>query len=818
MHYTASEIHSIVKGQLYGNAEKICEQICIDSRHTDPHKLELFVALRTKKNNGHLYLNDAANKGISVFLVSELPQKISQNHTYILVNDTLEALQTLAAYHRLQFDIPVIGITGSNGKTIIKEWLYQLLSQHMQVCANPNSYNSQIGVALSVLRLNQNHQIAIFEAGISQTNEMEQLQKMIQPSIGIISNIGSAHDEGFKSKEEKLKEKLILFRNCKELIYCKDHTLIDIAVQNTPIKSITWTKQNHTHATFHYILSSLGKSTQIQFNGFTISVPFNDEASLENIGHCISLLNTLNISIDQVKTQMEHLQSLSNRLEVKKGINGNTIINDSYSNDTVSLNLALQFQNKNNILKQKKVLILSDLLQSGQDKEVTYSEVAQLIHQSEVDILIGIGNALSDYAERFQVKEKIFFQNTDRFLNSFNYKQYYHHSILIKGARSFRFEKIDLALQQKVHETVLEVKLNAFIHNLNFYRGLLKPTTKIMAMVKAFAYGSGNVELANLLQNQKLDYLAVAFADEGVELRQAGIYLPIMVMNPDSHSLETLIEYQLEPEIYSFKLLQEWIELKKNRIPINNGISSVPAIHLKLDTGMHRLGFELQDIDQLIQTLKYEQLSIASIFSHLAASDNPEHDAFTKQQIDVFKHLAEKISIGLQQKPLLHIANTSGIMRHSASHLEMVRLGIGLYGVGNQEQSSLELAGKLSTVISQIKHISVGETVGYNRYGKADKKIKIATIPIGYADGFSRLLSRGKGKVYIHGQAAPIIGNICMDMCMVDITAIDCEEGDRAVIYETIDQLNQLAQDSQTIPYEILTNVSARVKRVYVNE
>jgi Alr-MurF fusion protein len=525
----------------------------------------------------------------------------------------------------------------------------------------------------------------------------------------------------------------------------------------------------------------------------------------------------LKIDLSTLTSEIKTLKPLNNRLEIKKGINGNTLINDSYSNDLVSLNLALQFQSENNLLNQNKILILSDLLQGSKNKEKLYSQVSNTIKQNNISQLIGIGKDISDAAEQFQLENKIFFNDTATFLKSFNYNHWFNHSILLKGARIFAFERIDQVLQQKTHETILEINLNAFIHNLNFYRSLLKPKTKIMAMVKAFAYGSGNIEIANVLQQQQVDYLAVAFVDEGVELRQAGITLPIMVMNPDANSFEQMSDYHLEPEIFSFRILNQFIAHIENLKQQNKNFNT--AIHLKIDTGMHRLGFEASEIETLINILKNNGIQVATIFSHLAGSDNSDLDTFTNEQIALFSKIGNKIKSEIKQDCWLHLANTSGIARHTDSHFDMVRLGIGLYGVANSntEQKQLQLAGVLSTVISQIKNVPAGDTVGYNRSGKIEKLTRIATIPIGYADGFSRQLSNGQGQVYINHKAAKIIGNVCMDMCMVDITDIVCEEGDSVIIYENIEQLNTLAASSKTIPYEILTNVSARVKRVYVN-
>jgi Alr-MurF fusion protein len=817
MQYTAQQIATITNGEIFGNSNLVCESICIDTRKKSSQQHEMFVALNGLKSNGHLFIPNAIENSIKLFLVEELPNNFSSEHCYVQTANTLLALQKLASYHRNTFQIPVIGITGSNGKTIIKEWLYQLLSKSKNVCASPNSYNSQIGVALSVLLLNQTNDIGLFEAGISKVDEMRQLHKMIQPTIGIISNIGTAHDEGFSDKAEKLSEKLKLFGKDCTIICCLDQIEINYALQGS--KLITWSNQpaNKDLATYFFKIEKKGSATQLNHENIVLEIPFTDNASIENICHCLASLLFLKIDLSTLTSEIKTLKPLNNRLEIKKGINGNNLINDSYSNDLVSLNLALQFQSENNLLHQNKILILSDLLQGEKNKDKLYSQVSDIIKRNNISQLIGIGKDINDAAEQFQLENKIFFNDTETFLKSFNYRHWFNHTILLKGARIFAFERIDQVLQQKTHETILEINLNAFIHNLNFYRSLLKPKTKIMAMVKAFAYGSGNVEIANVLQQQQVDYLAVAFVDEGIELRQAGITLPIMVMNPDANSFEQMSDYQLEPEIFSFRILNQFITHIKNLKQQNK--NSNTAIHLKIDTGMHRLGFEVSEIETLINTLRSNDIQVATIFSHLAASDNPDLDAFTNEQITLFSKIGNKIKSEIKQDSWLHLANTSGIARHKDSHFDMVRLGIGLYGVANsdKEQKQLQLAGILSTVVSQIKNVPVGDTVGYNRSGKIEKLTKIATIPIGYADGFSRQLSNGQGQVYINNTAAKILGNVCMDMCMVDITDIACEEGDSVIIYENIEQLNTLAATSKTIPYEILTNVSARVKRVYVN-
>ncbi len=820
---TAEKSHTIIYGN--GSTDTIIKDLLIDSRKMNNPLTSLFFAIKGDRHDGHAYIHDVYEKGVRNFVVSEMPANIEQfdNANFILVKDTLAALQFLCAKHRSKFTIPIIGITGSNGKTIVKEWLNQLMREDKNCVRSPKSFNSQVGVPLSVWQINEEHDFGIFEAGISKPNEMKLLEPIIQPTIGVITNIGKAHDENFENQKQKVDEKLKLFIHSEVIIYCKDYLLVheEITTNRTlkETKIFTWSKKLRADLLIGRITKSTA-DTEIQGifknNFISISIPFIDEASIENAIHCWATLLYLGYDNVVIAKRMHFLSPVAMRLELKEGINNCSIINDSYNSDLSSLAIALDFLNQQ---KQhpKKTLVLSDILQSGQNNEALYKEVAELIHKKGVSRLIGIGEGISSQQHLFNI-EKQFYKSTADFLQQFNNSFFSDETVLLKGARAFSFEAISNIIQQKAHETVLEINLNAIIHNLNYFRSKLKPDTKIMAMVKAFSYGSGSFEIANVLQFHRIDYLAVAYADEGVELRRSGITLPIMVMNPEEQSYDAMIQYQLEPEIYSFRVLGLFEETlkrsdRKNETPM--------PIHIKLDTGMHRLGFDENEVNELIVRVKNNKLlTIKSIFSHLAGTDEPEHDDFTWHQIKLFKEMSEKIRAHFSYPIIHHILNSAGISRFPDAQFDMVRLGIGLYGIGaNQtEQIQLQNVSTLKTSISQIKNIPVNQTIGYSRKGVANRDIRIATVPIGYADGLSRKLSNGKGKMIINGKPAPIIGNVCMDMCMIDITDINANEQDEVIVFGDAYPIKQIADDVGTIPYEILTNISRRVKRVYYQE
>jgi Alr-MurF fusion protein len=827
MNYSIANLNQIVNGTIVGNNDNniVIKNLLIDSRKIISPENSLFFAIVGERNNGHVFIPELYEKGVRSFVVSKLPDNIElYNHAvFIHVKDTLFALQLICSYHRSTFHIPVIGITGSNGKTIVKEWLFQLLREDKNIVRSPKSFNSQVGVPLSVWQMTEENDLAIFEAGISKPGEMILLEQIIQPTIGLITNIGQAHDENFENQKQKVVEKLKLFINSEILLYCKDYLLVNDEITNSKafreLNVFTWSRKSRADLLVGRITKS-SSDTEIQAvykNDFIrIHIPFTDEASIENAIHCWAMMLYLGYENSVISDRMKYLSPVAMRLELKEGINNCSIINDSYNSDLGSLNIALDFLNQQ---KQhpKKTLILSDILQSGKHEENLYKEVAELIHKKGISRLIGIGEAISRQAPLFNI-EKSFFNSTAEFLQSYTNSLFRDETILLKGARAFGFEAISKVIQQKAHETVLEINLNAIVHNLNYYRSRLRADTKVMAMVKAFSYGSGSFEIANILQFHRVDYLAVAYADEGIELRKAGITLPIMVMNPEEQSYDSMIQYNLEPEIYSFRVLNLFEEtLKRTERNLNKQI----AIHIKFDTGMHRLGFEPDDINELIVRIRNnKQLTIKSIFSHLVATDEPEHDDFTWQQIRKFTEMSDRIQSHVDYKITRHILNSAGISRFPDAQFDMVRLGIGLYGIGINaaEQAQLQNVSTLKTSISQIKNIPANETIGYSRKGLTTRDSKIATVPIGYADGLSRKLGNGRGKMIIKGKLAPIIGNVCMDMCMIDITDINANENDEVIVFGEAYPITEVAKDVGTIPYEVLTGVSRRVKRVYYQE
>ncbi|MCF8343036.1 MAG: bifunctional UDP-N-acetylmuramoyl-tripeptide:D-alanyl-D-alanine ligase/alanine racemase [Bacteroidales bacterium] len=824
--YEIVDILKIFQGELHAEnpTEDRIKDVLIDSRRLIEPRNCLFFALVTRKNDGHKYIDELYNKGVRNFVVTSLPDKKKYTGSnFIRVKNTLAALQALAAHHRRKFVIPVIAITGSNGKTVVKERLFQLLSYDQFVIRSPKSYNSQIGVPLSVLQINDKHNIAIIEAGISEPDEMDRLQKIIQPTIGLFTNIGEAHNENFITTIQKIGEKLKLFTKVKSLVYCTDYS----AIQETIIRSgildtvetFTWGKRTEAALTITEVIreeSGTIINGRYDNQAVGIRIPFTDGASVENAIHCWVLMLLMGYEQEIIAGRIKKLQPVAMRLELKEGVNNCSIINDSYNSDINSLSIALDFLHQQKQHKQK-TLIISDILQSGRNELDLYSDIARLLESKDVKKLIGIGPAISKHANKFKM-EKYFYDSTREFLRKFSFASLSNESILLKGARVFEFEQISKALQQKAHETVLEINLNALVHNLDYYKSLLDKPTRVMAMVKAFSYGSGSFEIANVLQFHKVDYLAVAYADEGMELRKAGINLPVMVMNPDEESLDGIIFHALEPEIYNFRTL-DMLEkaIEKNIIPPNKPIK----VHIKLDTGMHRLGFMEKDLDLLIERLKANRMIyVQSIFSHLAASDLAEEDEFTRAQIRKFDEMSDRLVSHADHEVMRHILNSAGIFRFRDAQYDMVRLGIGLYGVSNnpEEKENLANVSTLRSSISQIKLIQAGETIGYNRSWKAEKEMRLAIVPIGYADGLKRSLSNGKGKLMINGKEVLIIGDICMDMCMVDVTDIQAEEGDDVIVFGDQMPIEKLAKEMNTIPYEVLTGISRRVKRVYFQE
>ena len=814
MPINATEIHAAFESQWVGPVISVTvDHVSIDSRSLQNTGNTLFFALKGPHHDAHNFIDELIEKGVRMFVVQELPKKSNEQVVFLLVENTLDALQKFAIFYRNLYDFPVIGITGSNGKTIIKEWLNFLLNPDFNIIRSPKSYNSQVGVPLSVLGINDHHNLGIFEAGISTRDEMKNLEPIIQPTIGILSTIGSAHDEGFENMAEKIQQKLILFKNVETLIYRKNKT-IDCFLPPS-IHTLSWSTQDKS-ADIWVLQKKENTQTVLEIHyrnqSFEVQIPFTDDASIENSMQCLSVMLYFKYEIPVIQNRISLLFPIEMRLKVKKGMHQTTLIDDSYSADFQSLKIALDFL-ENQKHHSKKTLILSDIFQSGLSEETLYSRISQMVVAHKIHRVIAIGKTISNYHKKFI--NGISFQSTQAFLENIEALNFENESILIKGARSYQFEQIVSYLEEKTHETVLEINLNAISHNLNYYKSKLAPSTLLMVMVKAFGYGNGGLELAKLLEYHKVDYLGVAFADEGIALKTNGIHLPIMVLNPESTSFDAIIQHDLEPEIYSFKGLMQFIKAVKSK-----NKSRYP-IHLKLDTGMHRLGFDENQMDELIDILTHEKaIEIKSILSHLATSDDENDSSFAQIQIEKFRKISSKIKEKLQIKPILHIANTSGITRYPEAQFDMVRLGIGIYGISNHasEQPFLMQVGTLKSVISKIRTIPAGDSVGYGRKFMAHQETKVATIPIGYADGIRRSWGNGVGYVMINQQKAPIIGNVCMDMLMVDVTNIACVEGANVIILGTQPSIPEMAQALNTIPYEILTSISQRVKRIFFRE
>ncbi len=823
---TFEELSAYCQGniiQLAESGQKILH-LLTDSRQANIRPESVFFAIRGEHHDGHQFIQSLYEQGCRQFIVEEFDGAAMSGVNICQVNDSTLALQEIVIAHRHHFSLPVIGITGSNGKTIVKEWLSQLLAAKYQVVKNPKSYNSQIGVPLSVWQLNTEHEIGVFEAGISLPGEMEKLQKLIKPEIGIFTNLGPAHDKGFENRIQKAREKAILFKECKIVIYRKECEEIDRVLSSNFADNqlIAWSTNPDTEANLRvkFIVSGNGQ-TQILFNQIgkfdrlSFIVPFQDEASLENVVHCIVFLMYQKWGIEAIQKGLDQLRQVKMRMELKEGINHCTLLDDSYSNDLAGLKIALSYLQRQS-QHEKHTVILSDLLESGFTDENLYAEVIKLLHEHAVNKLIFIGKRGENYLQSFKDNRHTFqhFPDTETYLETVKPNDFHDENILVKGARTFGFEKIVRKLQQKITGTTLEINLDAIIHNLHYMRSLLDPSTKMMVMVKAFSYGGAAFEIANLLQYHRVDYLAVAYVDEGVMLRKHGINTPILVLNPTETAFPLMMDFNLEPEIYNLNLLEAWVTHTSSK-------PNAPDIHLKIDTGMHRLGFVEQDIYPLTEFLKKcTRLKVGSIFSHLVASEDPHEDEFTLRQVASFEQMYTLLTQSLGYNPLKHILNSGGIQRLPQFQFDMVRLGIGLYGVDvtGHAQNALRPVSALKTVISQIKTLQVGETVGYNRKGKIEKATKIATIAIGYADGLDRRLGNGHLKVMVNGHFAPTIGNICMDMCMINISGITAHEGDEIIIFGEQQSVTTLAAAMQTIPYEVLTGISARVKRVFFSE
>ena len=820
MSYNPKEIASLLNVQFEQHFDGKVSMLMIDSRLIFNPLETLFFALKGNRHDGHLFIEELYNKGVRNFVVSD-KYHVSYNcreANYYKVPDVLDALQRLSANHRKKFDIPIIAITGSNGKTIVKEWLSQIIGENETLTRSPRSYNSQIGVPLSVWQLNERTTMAVFEAGISKSGEMKRLAEIISPQFGIFTNLGTAHQQNFVSQDEKLDEKLLLFKDAKTIFYCKDHKLVDEKItQKHPDKElITWGKCKNanlqitsTQCNDETIIETIWKNQKYNW-----LLPFEDTASIENALQVLLFLLYSGYSIDYLHNKLKELQPVGMRMEQKEGIGGSLIINDTYSSDFTSLELALDFLSRQGLKKgMKKTLIISDMFQSGMSDFELYSKVANLITSRDIDRIICIGSVISSFADVFR-NNSFFFSTTEEFLTILHKFSFSKEAVLIKGARAFEFERIVSQLETKQHNTILEINLNALVNNLNVFRSRLDAGVKTLVMVKAFGYGSGSHEIAGVLQHHKVDYLGVAYADEGVELRKAGISLPILVMNPEESSFGLMLKYGLEPEIFCFRILHSF-----NKIVKSEGVSNI-AIHLKIETGMNRLGFCNKEIDRLLDDLnRMERLEIKSVFSHLAGSEITEHDDFTHRQIEHFKSVCKKIEEKIGYKFIRHILNSAGTERFPEAHFEMVRLGIGLYGISSENNSRIENCVSLKTRISQIKFVSSGESIGYGRSQYFENDGSIAVLPIGYADGLSRRLSCGVGKVMINGQLVPIVGNICMDMCMIDISSLEnVKEGDEVIIFGDDYPVIEIAKQSGTIPYEVLTGIGRRVKRIYFME
>ena len=814
--YSIEHIAQILKAKaLLPSPETIIRKLLTDSRTVIDPEGSLFFAVKAKRD-GHQFIKDAYQNGVRNFVVSDssyAEQYPSAN--FILVDEVLQALQALATYNRKANELKVIGITGSNGKTIVKEWLYQLLAADFNIIRSPKSFNSQIGVPLSVWQITVDHTLGIFEAGISTKDEMETLADIICPTIGVLTNIGEAHAEGFESKKEKLEEKLKLFKDVELLVYSPTY-VTDIALADLPGKQkFSWSTSGPADLQVSFIEPIEGRNYIrgiYQNKEIECLIPFSDKAAVENGIICWATLLAMGYTPEEADLRLEKLTQVSMRLELINGIENCSIIDDSYSADISSLAIALDFLNLQN-QHPKKTLILSDIYETGKANEVLYAEIAALLAQKNLNRLIGIGPNISAFANLFNI-ESTFYESTQAFIEQLPAIHFANETILVKGARRFEFGRISKLLTQKIHDTILEINLNALAANLQFYRAKLKPGVKTMAMVKAFSYGSGSFEIANLLQYHKVDYLAVAYADEGIALRKAGISLPIMVMSPEPSAFEAMVKHKLEPEIYSASVLKSFL----NFLPAHE---TAYPIHLKMDTGMHRLGFESTDVPELLAVLATtDKLKVMSIFTHLVATDSPEHDDFTNQQLQEFSLLYNQLTEQLKYMPIKHALNTSGITRWPDAQMDMVRIGIGLYGFDGalKENRGLHTVAVLKTTVTQVKNLKAGETVGYSRKGVLPAGGKIATVKIGYADGYSRRFGNGVGKMLINGQLVPTIGSICMDMCMLNVTGLNVKTGDEVIVFDGQYTIVDLAAQIDTIPYEILTNVSQRVKRIYFYE
>ena len=822
MKYSIERVTTLIGARRIGEADAQIGWLLTDSRSLCFPEETLFFALRSSRNDGHRYIDDLYRRGVRNFVVDA--KGILEFHAngtesmkdanFLIVPSPLAALQRLAERHRDEFNVPIVGITGSNGKTMVKEWLYQLLLPSQKIVRSPRSYNSQIGVPLSVWLLNEQTEVGIFEAGISQPGEMFALRDIIQPTIGVLTTLGPAHQENFRSMEEKCMEKLELMHDTEAMVYPSDNDIVSRCIRRMNYKGekISWSMCDEQAAFFVKEVKGMRITYIWQGEENCYTIPFIDEASIENSITCAAVALYMGVTPSQLADRMPKLEPVAMRLEVKPGQRGCVIINDSYNNDVNSLDIALDFMNRREATK--KTLVLSDIYQSGTAPEALYTQVSELAVKRGIDKFIGIGPELSAQADKIQIADKAFFADVPHFLSSEAFTGLRNELILLKGARNFGFDQITELLEQKVHETILEVNLNAVVDNLNYFRSFLKPDTKMVCMIKADAYGAGAIEIAKTLQDQRVDYLAVAVADEGVTLRKAGITSNIMIMNPEMTAFKTMFDYDLEPEVYSFRLLDALIKAARKE-----GITGWP-VHIKFDTGMHRLGFApVDDIYKLVDRLKHQTAIIPrSVFSHFVGSDSDGFDDFSAQQFALFQEGSEKLQAAFSHRILRHMDNSAGIEHFPERQMDMCRLGIGLYGVDPRDNHILHTVSTLKTTILQLRHVPKGETVGYSRKGKIERDSVIAAIPIGYADGLNRHLGNRNCYCLVKGQKAEYVGNICMDVAMIDVTDIPCVEGDQVEIFGEHLPVTVLSDTLDTIPYEILTGVSNRVKRVYFQD
>jgi len=831
MIYTIEKVTTLIGARRYGDRDANIGFILTDSRSLCFPEETLFFALKSERNDGHNYIPELYRRGVKNFVVTDVPKGYASDYpeaNFLKVVNTLEALQRLAERHRDEFDIPIVGITGSNGKTMVKEWLYQLLSSSMYVTRSPRSYNSQIGVPLSVWLMTEQTQVGVFEAGISMPGEMLALRDIIQPTIAILTNIGEAHQRNFESKAEKCREKLVLFHDAQTVVYNADDEIVrnelekvDEVLPNGEVQErLGWSLQDKKSAMFIKSIEKKETQTQIKYiyKGGEESeyvIPFIDEASVFNSIACAIVALKLGLSAEELNKRMQQLEPIAMRLEVKVGQHGCTLINDSYNSDINSLDIALDFMNRRPDHKGcRHTLILSDIQQSGEAAEQLYAEVSNLARKRGVVKFIGIGPEISSQSAQIQIVEKFFFNSVEQFIHSEVFQSLRDEVILLKGARQFGFDQITELLVQKVHETTLEVNLNAVVKNLNYYRSFMKPDTKLVCMIKADGYGAGAVEIAKTLQDHRVDYLAVAVADEGATLRRNGITSNIMIMNPEMTAFKTMFDYDLEPEVYSFRLLEALIKAAEKE-----GITGFP-VHIKLDTGMHRLGFDPKnDMDRLIDRLKHQNAIIPrSVFSHFVGSDSDDFDEFSAKQFALFDEGSKKLQSAFEHKIIRHIDNSAGIEHFPERQLDMCRLGLGLYGINSRNNETIHNVSTLKTTILQLRNVPAGDSIGYSRKTILDKDSVIAAIPIGYADGLNRHLGNRHGYCLVNGKKAEYVGNICMDVCMIDVTGIDCKEGDSVEIFGDHLPVTVLSDILDTIPYEVMTGISNRVKRIYFQD